>query len=316
MNKFIFGLFLILIASACSLQPQTPSQRYQEEFSIQARKERAQTLVEQKRYQQALSEYEILQMLEPENADLVNRANILRASIQRQNRSYKLLAEKALAQNHKKRARQLLYKALALQPNDAETLAQLRTLDEKKQKSIQSARTRKLQESLHKNEPALSEAENYRQQRSGNFQLELAQSLFNDKDWEGGLQELKRFLQNNPKDRRAITLARTAYEHLLEELRTQQQWEALIDTYEQALVYADNTRAFQYRQEMNRIKEKLSEAYYLRGMQAYKNDVDLAIDHWEQALQYNPRHNKAKLRLNKAYQIRRKLNQIMVDSEK
>jgi tetratricopeptide (TPR) repeat protein len=136
-------------------------------------------------------------------------------------------------------------------------------------------------------------------------------------------------------DESAKALVAKSYQRLGKEAEQKNELERAIEYYELAKLYRPKTPARpapkkrkstaiakptappvvkEADKKLAELKQKQADEFYQKGLRAFRNDIELAISYWEKALELDPGHASAKLKLNKAIQIRKNLRQI-VDSQ-
>jgi tetratricopeptide (TPR) repeat protein len=131
------------------------------------------------------------------------------------------------------------------------------------------------------------------------YELEQRIEMFRAGDTEGGLRELRAFVDAYPGDRLArAQIANAVYERGREREAEGSREEALA-LYVEALALRGQ-RVSEWSTRADRLRRALADEHYQKGVAAYASDRALAIQHWEASLRFDPRHARAAARLQQA----------------
>jgi tetratricopeptide (TPR) repeat protein len=200
------------------------------------------------------------------------------------------------------RATQAMLRVLALDPDNDEAAKALREIDRQRITRIQGDRAQKLRPvdiAGLKSAPSASEQ----------YDLEQPLEMLRAGDVNGGLRELRAYVDANPGNRAARQKIGTAVADRARELQNKGSREQAYMLYEQAVALRGETTP-EWNTQMQALRKALSEEYYNNGERAYRSDVALAIKQWETSLRYDPQNLKASMRLRDARLAQEKLQRI------
>ena len=201
------------------------------------------------------------------------------------------------------RATQAMMRALALDPANEDAAKALREMDRQRMARIQGDRAQKLRPvdmaALKSGTPDAGAA----------YDLEQPLEMLRAGDVNGGLRELKAYVDANPGNRAARQKIGTAVADRARELQNKGSREQAFALYEQAVALRGDSTP-EWSKEMQSLRKSLSDEYYSNGERAYRTDVALAIKQWETSLRYDPQNLKAANRLRDARAAQEKLKGI------
>ena len=138
--------------------------------------------------------------------------------------------------------------------------------------------------------------------------------MFRAGDVEGGLKELRAFVDANPNNQAARQrIATTVYERAREAESKGAREQALM-LYDQAAALRGKAPP-EWTAQAQKLRKTLSDEYYDRGMQAYRTDTGMAIKLWETSLRYDPDNRKAAAKLQEARMADDKLKRIQHETK-
>lgn len=265
------------------------------------REKAALQFAEQGRYADALVQWKILFTLDPQNRRY--RAQILntRAHISTMVAQLLRSGNTALENGDLVTARRSYLAALAQDPANNMALEKMRGLEYSRVWGIQSAKLEKLKSAEERKSETASEQER--------FYFELGTLMFQQGDYLGAVREIQKYLNSYSKDPQAKKLMGDALAKLAESQRQQGQLKDALDNLEQAKRYNGN-KAEKPTDIENKVRKALAEDYYSKGLRARRTDLARAIEMWRKALEYNPAHANAKIRLNEALRMQKNLEKI------
>jgi tetratricopeptide (TPR) repeat protein len=141
------------------------------------------------------------------------------------------------------------------------------------------------------------------------YDLEQPLEMLRAGDINGGLRELRAYVDANPGNRAARQKIGTAVADRANDLLGKGSREQAYQLYEQAASLRGETTP-EWNAQMQVLRKALSEDYYSNGERAYRSDVALAIKQWETSLRYDPQNLKASARLRDARLAQEKLQRI------
>jgi tetratricopeptide (TPR) repeat protein len=201
------------------------------------------------------------------------------------------------------RATQAMLRALALDPANEDAAKALREMDRQRMARIQGDRAQKLRPvdmaALKPGTPDPSAA----------YDLEQPLEMLRAGDVNGGLRELKAYVDANPGNRAARQRIGNAVADRARELQSKGSREQAYALYERAVALRGESTP-EWSLEMQSLRKSLSDEYYSSGERAYRTDLALAIRQWETSVRYDPQNIKAANRLRDARAAQEKLKGI------
>ncbi|MEO8675843.1 MAG: hypothetical protein ABI569_09700, partial [Casimicrobiaceae bacterium] len=144
---------------------------------------------------------------------------------------------------------------------------------------------------------------------SESYDIDQRIEMFKAGDVEGGLKELRAFVDANPNNLGARQrIAATVYDRGRDAENKGAREQALM-LYEQAVALRGKPSP-EWSAQAQRVRRTLSGEYYDKGMQAYRTDTAAAIKLWETSLRYDPQNPKATAKLAEARLAQEKLKRI------
>lgn len=299
-----------------------------ESINIGHRKALAQEYFQQQDYHAAMTQWKVLRAIDPKNPEYVNRIRVLEALVKRRIKLYLKQGKEQLLEDDLPAAEKSLLKALALDPNNYFALKMMRQIEAKRVQRVQMAKTKRLlrkqkakfaaeqkrREKLEQNKRVTEESE-ITAKAAVNSQeavyLDMGKVLFKQGDWSGAIREINKFLSSNESTQEIRSILKQSHINMSQLFETRGHWDPAIQHLNDAI---DNTETPQELADLKRkrttLKTKAAEDYYIEGVKIYRDNVDRAILFWQQALNHDPSHLKAKNRLRKAEKIQQNLKLI------
>jgi tetratricopeptide (TPR) repeat protein len=209
----------------------------------------------------------------------------------------------ALKSGDNERAAQAMLRVLALDPANEDAAKALRDIDRQRMSRIQGERAQKLR-------PVdMAALKSGTPDAGASYDLEQPLEMLRAGDVNGGLRELKAYVDANPGNRAARQRIGNAVADRARELQTRGSREQAFALYEQAVALRGESTP-EWNAEMQSLRKSLSDEYYSNGERAYRTDVALAIKQWETSLRYDPQNLRAANRLRDARAAQEKLRNI------
>ncbi len=250
----------------------------------------------------AENEWHIVALLAPEEPKYRREQEAVAATIRQGVREQLQIGNVAMKGGDSERATQAMLRVLALDPDNDEAAKALREIDRQRITRIQGDRAQKLRPVDVAGVKAAASA-------SEQYDLEQPLEMLRAGDVNGGLRELRAYVDANPGNRTARQKIGTAVADRARELQTKGSREQAYGLYEQAAALRGETTP-DWSTQMQALRKALSEEYYNNGERAYRSDVALAIKQWETSLRYDPQNLKASMRLRDARAAQEKLKNI------
>jgi tetratricopeptide (TPR) repeat protein len=261
----------------------------------------------------AAAQWQVLMILQPDDIEFRQELESTRSALSRSAATSYENGMAALKSGDGEEAARLMLKVLALQPDHAEAMKVLRNLETEKIARVQGARASRVRrdgEMAKKNGQEAASAE-YRR----TYDLEQTIELFVAGDAQGGIRELHRYVNANPKDKAGRKRIADVVFEQAQKFDTGATRERAAFLYEQAIEFRGEAfPAWDAR--LAAARKTLANEYYEKGMRAYRGDFDLAIKNWEICLKYNPQQVNCSLRLKEAQAFQKQMKRIEGDGVK
>jgi len=251
----------------------------------------------------AAAQWHVVVLLAPGEPKYVREQEAVNAAIRQGVREQLRIGAGALKSGDNDRATQAMLRVLALDPTNDEAAKALRDIDRQRIARIQGDRAQKLRPvdiAALKSAPADNGAA---------YDLEQALEMLRAGDVNGGLRELRAYVDANPGNRAARQKIGAAVADRARELQANGSREQAYQLYEQAVALRGESTP-EWNAQMQALRRALSDEYYSNGERAYRMDVALAIKQWETSLRYDPQNLKASTRLRDARAAQEKLKSI------
>ena len=247
--------------------------------------------------------WKIVVLLAPGEPSYRAEQDAVNAAIRQGVREQLQAGNAALKSGDNERATHAMLRVLALDPANEDAAKALRDIDRQRMSRIQGDRAQKLRPvdmaALKSGAPDAGAA----------YDIEQPLEMLRAGDVNGGLRELKAYVEANPGNRAARQKIGNAVADRARELQNKGSREQAFTLYEQAVALRGESTP-EWNREMQSLRKSLSDEYYGNGERAYRTDVALAIKQWETSLRYDPQNLKAANRLRDARAAQEKLKGI------
>ncbi len=251
----------------------------------------------------AANHLHVVVLLAPDEPNYRGELDAVNAAIRQGVREQLQAGNAALKNGESERATHAMLRALALDPDNDDAAKALREIDRRHISRIQGDRAQKLRPvDIAGVKAGASEA-------SAQYDLEQPLEMLRAGDVNGGLRELRAYVDANPGNRAARKKIGSAVAEQAHELQSKGSREAAYMLYEQAVALRGESTP-DWTAQIQVLRKALSEEYYSNGERAYRTDVALAIKQWETSLKYDPQNLKASTRLRDAHAAQEKLQRI------
>jgi tetratricopeptide (TPR) repeat protein len=251
----------------------------------------------------AATQWHLVVLLAPGEQKYRTEQEAVNAAIRQGVREQLQIGAAAQKSGDNERATQAMLRVLALDPANDEAAKALRDIDRQRISRIQVERAQKLRPvDMTALKSGVSEA-------SALYDLEQPLEMLRAGDVNGGLRELRAYVDANPGNRAARQRIGTAVADRARDLQIKGSREQAYTLYEQAVALRGETTT-EWTLQMQSLRKSLSDEYYSSGERAYRSDVALAIKQWETSLRYDPQNLKASVRLRDARAAQEKLKNI------
>ena len=251
----------------------------------------------------AATQWHLVVLLAPDEQKYRSEQEAVNAAIRQGVREQLQIGAAAQKSGDNERATQAMLRVLALDPGNDEAAKALRDIDRQRISRIQGERAQKLRPvDMTALKSGVSEA-------SALYDLEQPLEMLRAGDVNGGLRELRAYVDANPGNRAARQRIGTAVADRARELQIKGSREQAYTLYEQAVALRGETTP-EWTAQMQSLRKSLSDEYYSSGERAYRSDMALAIKQWETSLRYDPQNLKATARLRDARAAQEKLRNI------
>jgi tetratricopeptide (TPR) repeat protein len=250
----------------------------------------------------AAAQWQILTVLAPKDDSYRSELAAARAAVARRVQENLNAGTAALRSGDADRAADAMLRVLALDPENTEAAQALRDIEKRRASRVQAGRAARVSEAAggpSARAAAPRTATPIDPVSTETYSLELPLEMFRAGDNEGGLRELRQFVDQNPNDRAARNKIGTVVYERGRELETQGQREQALVMYQQA-VSLRGEPAPGWAARVQALKKALGDEYFDKGVQAWSSDPALAVKQWETSLRYDPSNTKSAARLKDA----------------
>ncbi|MEK6748857.1 MAG: hypothetical protein AABY83_06580 [Pseudomonadota bacterium] len=254
----------------------------------------------------ALANWEVAVLLRPSNDRFQRALHDTRQLISTHIDRAMSEANRAQQEGKYETASAALLRVLSYDPTHAEALRRLRHLELTQAKNLEVAKLEKTRRfylgpsgAAPTSSPSVG-AENPHQ---------LGIELLEQGKLEAAIDEFKSQLQRHPKDARAKHYLAQANLMLAEEQDKEGQSEKALQSYAHAKRFGALDHASFQKRSID-IKQKLADQYYNQGLTAFRENLAKAIKLLEKALQFNPDHAKAAIKLQQAKVMQKNLQRM------
>lgn len=251
----------------------------------------------------AVTEWHILSLLTPDDDNVRQRLAAARKAAERESQVQYETGVAALRAGNTQRAKSALLRALYLNPRRDDAADALRRIEDKRLRKLQADHiTRLIPSTKTRVAPLPSE-------RKGVYALEEGLDLLAAGDVAGGMRELRSYVETHPSDKAGQRRIGTALQQHARLLEQQGEPEQALALYEEAAVLSHELRLASSAR-IGALRRQLADAYYDKGVRAYRSDLAQALRHWETSLRYLPDHLNARARLEQARRLQQRLDQL------
>ena len=271
---------------------------------IEVRQPLAEQLEADRRYADALQQWQILAIVYPENEQIEDNIARLNHTIAIQVKKLRSASNEYLKAKDNHNYQHTNLKILALQPNDAEAKKALQEIEWENAHDAASEKTAAINEYIQQSQKKAKKSI-----RKSQYQTS-ATALLKNKKYAELLSLSEKYLVEQPTNE----LARV---NLFESLRglgdiklAAGQKEQSVPLFEKALLVNTSANKKKVANQVKKIKQQLSDEYYRAGLVQFKTNIDDAIQSFERAQFYNPENYKAVQQYSRAKTIRENLMKI------
>lgn len=290
-------LLLVLVMAGCELTMPKPDAFLDERVML------AKHLENQKRLADAMVQWKIVHRMYPGNEYVTQQMQKLKLRID--NRVHQLRSRLSNQQSDivSDKDKNTYLKILSLQPQNLEAR---RALQKEEWNKVELAATKKT-EKIHQ---LFEENQEKAQKEIGlaRFKQEVKELLQSEK-YVSLIKLTDKFLLDFPDYQPAYQIKYNALVGIANNHLKGGRKEDAINYYEQAQSVNDiNSDSLDGK--INELKEQVSNDFYLRGMKAFKSNIDKAVDLLKKSVEVNPSNFKAKQQLTRATKIQKNLQKI------
>jgi tetratricopeptide (TPR) repeat protein len=196
-----------------------------------------------------------------------------------------------------------MLRVLALDPGNAQAAQVLRDIEHRHMARIQAGRAAKAggtaMAAPASRRPAAKTAPAPATDPADAYALEQPLEMLAAGDTEGGLRDLRRFVDANPDDRAARHRIGAAVYDRAKELEADGRREDALELYQQAVSLRGGA-APGWTGRIRSLQRALGDEYVDKGVKAYPSDPALAVRLWQTSLRFDPQNAKAAARLRQA----------------
>jgi len=254
----------------------------------------------------AAAQWQILTLLAPDDPTYPRELAAARAAIDKEAREQLAAGNAAMASGELDRATASMLRVLAVDPSQADAAKTLREIDRRKLSRIQADRAAKVtqQDTVATRGTARAQSE-----ANDAFDVEQAIEMFRAGDSNGGLRDLKAYVEANQSNRSARQRVGNVVADRAKELEDQGAREQALGLYEQAIALRGDAGA-PWAGRVATLKKALSQDYLEKGTRAYRTNIAQAISFFEISVKYDPGNTQANLKLKDAKAAKANLEKI------
>ena len=258
--------------------------------------------------------WHVVTLLAPEEPSYQHALASTRAAIRREVDEAIQSGNSAIRGGDSDRASAAFLRALALDPDNAEAARALREIDRRKLGRIQADRAAKVraEEPVARAQPSRSAPAN--DTGNGTYEVEQALEIFNAGDINGGLRDLRSWIDAHPQDRVARHRIAVAVFDRAAEFERRGSREQALSLYETAIALRGEP-ASGWPARVDAVRKALSNEYYDRGVRAERTDLEAAVRAFEASVRYDSSNVKASARLAQTKTALAKLKQLDTTSK-
>jgi len=281
------------------------------EFPLEQReRERAEALMQESRWAEAATHWEILQLLRPDQQDYGKKLAETRSHSSQAAAEYLQEAQQARARGQTSRATTLYLKALAADPSASEAAQALREIEKERTLRVNfgpSARGGNGEMSTNvrrSSKPAATPS------TAEGRDLDSAILLLHQGDYGAAVQTLETYVRKNPHDDVGRRTLQDAYVDLSRGQAKEGRREEALAYLEKAQGLRDGKSNPELTRALQSLRKELAEDYYQQGLRAQSTNLSQAIRLWEKTLKYDPDHAQAARQLERARKMEQNLRSI------
>lgn len=262
-------------------------------------RERALEAMRRSDYGEALVQWQIVQTLQPNSADVANQIRTIRTLIAETSATALATAEASRKRGDLDQAMLAYLRAVSVDRDNAVAAQGLREIERERVRRLYLTRaprgingaTAPASTSISRKEPPAVEA--------ALGDADQGALLYRQGDWAGASESLLRAVQKSPQDVSSRAYLADSYYQLAVASQNRNQ-------KQDALFYFERAQAAGYsgmeavNKSMRQLRTDLAAEYYRFGVEAYPKDPSKAIAYWEQSLRYDPANRDAAERLKNA----------------
>lgn len=258
---------------------------------------------------QAAAQWQVLTLLMPDEERYRKRLAASRTAIARAAAEHLQQGYAAQRKGDMDGATVAMLKVLALTPENQDAARVLREIERQRIVKIQAERAPRYR--LDTGTPAARVARPAEKTSEGasGYELEQSLELFNAGDTVGGLRDMRRYVDANPRDTTGRQRLSEAVYLRARQLDEQGAQERALPLYEQAIALRGDPPAV-WATKAQTIRRALATDYYEKALRIYGSDLATAIRYLEASLRYEPAHTGAALKLQEARRLQDKLRQL------
>ncbi len=279
--------------------PATPQPLPDEPYEQRVRSQ-AESMMQARQWSEAAARWEVLALLRPERMEYArNRDEAYERANEAANQS-QAEAANARRQGNTQRAIQLYLKALSEDPQHGAAANALREIDQEQASRLYFNHAARAGNGMRST--GASQTGNSKERE----ELDTGVMLFHQGDYSASVQSLQAYLKRYPQDDAGKRALWDAYLALAKQRLDQ-------GRKEEAFGYLDKARAIKPAGKTGSasggeaVLKEAAQSYYEQGLRLQRTDIDAAINAWQRALELDPGHAQAQLRLDQAQRLRQSL---------
>jgi tetratricopeptide (TPR) repeat protein len=274
---------------------------------LESRQKFASELEQQKHYADALMQWKILQVAYPDDPNVDDNQERLSRLIEKKVAALSSTLLKAQSNGNNSNKKLTALKMLALETANTDALDVLREMEWDISYEAASVKTATIKKKYQ-----VKQKKSKRRGDIGRF-IALAETYAAEQNSKALLDIADKFIDKFPHHQKALEFRFQALSNLGNELLAKGREEKALEYFEQALVISGVDKS-SLDPKVNSIKKRLSKNYFVRGMKAFKIDINKSVELLQLSVKYNPNDHKAKQQLMKASRIQKNLNRIKANS--
>jgi tetratricopeptide (TPR) repeat protein len=254
--------------------------------------------------------WHVLTLLAPDEPAYRRELASARAAIRNEVAEQLKAADSALRSGDQERANAALLRALAADPDNTEAAQRLRDLERRSAGRVQAERAARARVEEPAAPPARAARRPAERIDNGNsYDLEQGLEMFTAGDTDGGLRELRAWVDRHPRDGAGRQRAGAVVFERGQELETKGAREQAVSLYDVAIALRGDAPAA-WAKRTQALRKTLSAEYYDRAVRVERSDLGAAIAALETSLKYDPANLKASTKLSQLRVAQTRLKQI------